>query len=167
MISDVGPDGRRREGSVKIVGHRSRSCNRHHGTEPHCGPVLRRSQLRSPVFPWVPPSVVETAPASPSWKSVGVPSSAVPAVLSAPFQVRRCGLVVPTGQKRSFRGGVTAALRSIAVPPAPTLVPSRLAVPWHRPKPNPALNLAPFGRWTLRDKAAQRRLALRWGFYDS
>jgi hypothetical protein len=27
---------------------------------------------------------------------------------------------------------------------------------------NPALNLAPFGRWTLRDEAAQRRLALRW-----
>lgn len=26
---------------------------------------------------------------------------------------------------------------------------------------NPALNLAPFGRWTLRDRAAQRRLALR------
>ncbi len=26
---------------------------------------------------------------------------------------------------------------------------------------NPALNLAPFGRWTLRRKAAQRRLALR------
>jgi len=26
---------------------------------------------------------------------------------------------------------------------------------------NPALNLAPFGRWTLRDKPAQRRLALR------
>lgn len=26
---------------------------------------------------------------------------------------------------------------------------------------NLALNLAPFGRWTLRDKAAQRRLALR------
>ena len=24
-----------------------------------------------------------------------------------------------------------------------------------------ALNLAPFGRWTLRDRAAQRRLALR------
>jgi len=27
--------------------------------------------------------------------------------------------------------------------------------------PNMALNLAPFGRWTLREKAAQRRLALR------
>jgi len=27
--------------------------------------------------------------------------------------------------------------------------------------PNPALNPAPFSRWTLRDKAAQRRLALR------
>ena len=26
---------------------------------------------------------------------------------------------------------------------------------------NLALNLAPFSRWTLRDKAAQRRLALR------
>jgi hypothetical protein len=26
---------------------------------------------------------------------------------------------------------------------------------------NPALNLAPFGRWTLRDKTALRRLALR------
>jgi hypothetical protein len=26
---------------------------------------------------------------------------------------------------------------------------------------NPALNRAPFGRWTLRDKATQRRLALR------
>ena len=26
---------------------------------------------------------------------------------------------------------------------------------------NPALNLAPFSRWTLRDRAAQRRLALR------
>ena len=26
---------------------------------------------------------------------------------------------------------------------------------------NPALDLAPFSRWTLRDKAAQRRLALR------
>ena len=26
---------------------------------------------------------------------------------------------------------------------------------------NPALNLAPVGRWTLRDEAAQRRLALR------
>ena len=26
-------------------------------------------------------------------------------------------------------------------------------------RPNPAFNLAPFGRWTLRDKAAQRRLA--------
>ena len=28
--------------------------------------------------------------------------------------------------------------------------------------PNPALNLAPFGRWTLRDEAAQRRLPQRW-----
>jgi hypothetical protein len=31
---------------------------------------------------------------------------------------------------------------------------------------NPTLNLAPFGRWTLRDKAAQRRLALRYANSD-
>ena len=30
-----------------------------------------------------------------------------------------------------------------------------------RPAPNTTLNLAPFGRWTLRDEAAQRRLAPR------
>jgi hypothetical protein len=31
-----------------------------------------------------------------------------------------------------------------------------------RERPNMALNLAPFSRWTLRDKSAQRRLALRY-----
>ena len=36
-----------------------------------------------------------------------------------------------------------------------------------RQKPNPALNPAPFSRWTLRDKAAQRRLALRWAPQDA
>jgi hypothetical protein len=30
--------------------------------------------------------------------------------------------------------------------------------PSRQARPNPAVNLAPFGRWTLRDKAAQRRL---------
>ena len=34
--------------------------------------------------------------------------------------------------------------------------------PWPDYPANPALNLAPFSRWTLRDKAAQRRLALRY-----
>jgi hypothetical protein len=158
----VGPDGRRREGSVKIVGHRSRSCNRHRGADTHCGPVLRGPRLRSSLYSCALPPTVETAPASPSWKSVGVPSSSEPAVLSTPFQVRRCGCVALTRQKRSFRGGVIAALRPIAVSPAPTLVPTRLAVPWHRPKPNPAVDPVPFGHWTLRDKAAQRRSPPRW-----
>lgn len=31
-----------------------------------------------------------------------------------------------------------------------------------RPAPNTTLNLAPFGRWTLRDEAAQRQLAPRY-----
>jgi hypothetical protein len=52
-----------------------------------------------------------------------------------------------------------AASHFVAVLPAPTFVPSRNPAPWCRTTPNPALNLAPFGRWTLRDKAAQRRLA--------
>jgi hypothetical protein len=29
--------------------------------------------------------------------------------------------------------------------------------------PNPAVDPVPFGHWTLRDKAAQRRSPLRWG----
>ena len=158
----VGPDGRRRVKSVKIVGHRSRSRDRHRGATPHCGPVLQRPRLRPSLLSWAPLSTVETAPASPSWKSVGVPSVLQPAVLSAPVQVRKCGRVAPTGQKRSFRGGVTAALRSIAVSPAPTRVPTRLAVPWRSTAPNPAVDLVPFGHWTLRDEAAQRRSLLRW-----
>jgi hypothetical protein len=36
-----------------------------------------------------------------------------------------------------------------------------LCLALNTPMPNMALNLAPFGRWTLRDKTAQRRLALR------
>ena len=158
----VGPDGRRMESSVKAVGHRSRSCNRHRSATPHCGPVLQRPQLRSSPYSWASLSTVEAAPAAPLGKSVGVPSSALPAVLSAPFQLRRCGRVALTRQKRSFRGGVTAALRAIAVSPAPTLVPTRLAVPWRSTAPNPAVDHVPFGHWTLRDEAAQRRSLLRW-----
>lgn len=30
--------------------------------------------------------------------------------------------------------------------------------------PNMSLNLAFFGRWTLRDNAVQRRLASRWAY---
>ena len=29
---------------------------------------------------------------------------------------------------------------------------------------NPPVNLAPYGRWTLRDEAAQRRLPARWAY---
>ena len=161
-MSDVGPDGRRMESSVKAVGHRSRSCNRHRGATPHSGPVLQRACLRLPLYSRASQSTFEAAPTAPLRKFVGVPSSALPAVLSAPFQVRRCGRVALAGQKRSFRGGVTAALRPIAVSPAPTFVRTHFPVPLQSPQPNPALNLAPFGRWTLRDKAAQRRLALRY-----
>ncbi|MDO8933228.1 MAG: hypothetical protein Q7U97_12600, partial [Rhodocyclaceae bacterium] len=46
-----------------------------------------------------------------------------------------------------FRGALTLV--------APSLVAAASA------SPNPAVNLAPFGRWTLRDNAAQRRLPQR------
>ena len=53
--------------------------------------------------------------------------------------------------------------------PFSAVLASRFVLQSHTEKPapsssqcsNPALNLAPFSRWTLRDKAAQRRLALR------
>ena len=146
---------------MKIVGHRSRSCNRHRGADTHRGPALQRPQLRSPLYSWVSLSAVETAAAAPLRKSVGVPSSRLPAVLSAPFQVRRCGRIALTRQKRSFRGGVTAALRPIAVSPAPTFVGPCFVVPWRSTEPNPAVDPVPFGHWTLRDEAAQRRSPLR------
>ena len=38
---------------------------------------------------------------------------------------------------------------------------AQISMGWRSLEANSALNLAPFGRWTLRDKAAQRRLALR------
>ena len=157
----VGPDGRRRESPVKIVGHRSRSCNRHRGATPHRGPVRQRSQLRSPLLSWASRSTAETAPTAPLLKAIGVSFATQPAVLSAPFQRSGCGRVALTCQKRSLRGGVTAALRPIAVSPAPTLVPPRFAVPRHRPKPNPAVDPVRFALWTLRDEAAQRRSPLR------
>jgi hypothetical protein len=33
--------------------------------------------------------------------------------------------------------------------------------------PNPAVDPAPFGRWTLRDKAAQRRSPLRYALKEA
>ena len=56
---------------------------------------------------------------------------------------------------------IISASHSVAVSPEPTFVPFRKPAPRCHTTPNPALNLAPFGRWTLRDKAAQRRLAPR------
>ena len=155
------------ESSVKIVGHRSRSCNRHRAPRPLCGLLLQHLRLRLSLYSWAPLSAVATASTSPFWKAVTVPSSALPAALSAPFQRTRCGRVTLTRQMRSFRGGVTIALRSIAVSPAPTFLPTRFAVPRCRTAPNPALNLVRFAHWTLRDKAAQRRLALRWAAQEA
>ena len=47
---------------------------------------------------------------------------------------------------------------SLAVSPAPTFGHLGLSC---KQLPNPAVHLAPFGRWTLRDEAAQRRSPLR------
>jgi hypothetical protein len=55
----------------------------------------------------------------------------------------------------------SSKLRLIVVSPGPTLVPPRFVVPCHCSTPNPAVDRAPFGRWTLRDKVTQRRSPLR------
>ncbi len=151
------------EKSVKIVGHRSRFCNRHHGATAHRGLLLRRSQLRLSLLSWAFRSAVATELAVPSWMAVVVPSPAWPAMLSAPFQRRGCGRAVLTRQRRSFRSGVTAALRPIVVSPAPTLVATCGAVPQRGSAPNPAVDLVRFALWTLRDEAAQRRSPLLLG----
>ncbi len=62
-----------------------------------------------------------------------------------------------------WKNGESPLMASFAVSPAPTIASSWQAVARQKPMPNPALNLAPFGRWTLRDRAAQRRLALLQG----
>ena len=63
---------------------------------------------------------------------------------SSSLSAVRCG---------AFRGALTLVL------------PSWLAAASARP--NPPVNLAPFGRWTLRDEAAQRRLPARYAFLRS
>lgn len=76
---------------------------------------------------------------------------------------------------RSTAAGVLSSVRSaLALSRHPRTLPfvaaSRLAHQGNSAKTalvsiirsNMPLNLAPFGRWTLRDKAAQRRLALRY-----
>jgi hypothetical protein len=55
---------------------------------------------------------------------------------------------------RSVMRAALAALRALRYP--------RFSMPMQTPSPNPALNPVRFALWTLRDKAAQRRLALRW-----
>ena len=55
----------------------------------------------------------------------------------------------------------TQALLSVPVSPFVHQNTTEKTAPSSSQRSNPALNLAPFSRWTLRDKAAQRRLALR------
>ena len=88
-----------------------------------------------------------------------------PALLATPFRlasalVQRLAAI----SVARFAQAPSRHLRPFAVAPA-----SRFVLQSHAKKTapsssqcsNPALNLAPFSRWTLRDKAAQRRLALR------
>jgi len=72
----------------------------------------------------------------------------------SPAIVLSCGAPLAT----RFFGHLTfVSFRSAVSPTSPGAFWSM-----KQPSPNPALNLAPFGRWTLRDRAAQRRLALRY-----
>ena len=48
-----------------------------------------------------------------------------------------------------------------AVSPSAAIITTEKTAPHSKSRANPALNLVRFALWTLRDKAAQRRLALR------
>ena len=62
----------------------------------------------------------------------------------------------------SLSGSQAQALRTNAASHLPAVRGMLLSIMlMPSPASNPALNPAPFSRWTLRDKAAQRRLALR------
>ena len=181
-LSFVGPHSCRRESSVKIVGHRSHSCNRLRGGA-HCGRALQPWSLplsstslaslpiaeRVTTVPSVRSSVWpsrargDNVPAVASLSSAAAPLLPLPAVPVPSLAHRWVTGVSLACQRRSAGAGVAPALRPSAVSPAPTLVPTHFPAPWQSPQPNPALNLAPFGRWTLRDTAAQRRLALLQG----
>ncbi len=88
-----------------------------------------------------------------------------PALLATPF---RSALALPQRFATSAVFRVAQAASRHSRPFSVVLV-SRFVLQSHAEKTapsstawaNPALNLAPFSRWTLRDKAAQRRLALR------
>ena len=72
-------------------------------------------------------------------------------------------------QRRSFRRSALrglAALRVLpwaffAVSPSAAIITTEKTAPHSNSRANPALNLVRFALWALRDKAAQRRLALR------
>jgi hypothetical protein len=51
---------------------------------------------------------------------------------------------------------------SVAVSPAPTFCSFLPLYDRYGLLPNPAVDPVPFGHWTLRDDAAQRRSPLRW-----
>lgn len=91
----------------------------------------------------------------------------IPSFLETAWSIRSCVLLRSTSRTSSsakffwyrFRGSfVGAGIGTICMHLTLLLVRRRGA----QMKPNPALNLAPFGRWTLRDKAVQCRLALRY-----
>ncbi len=66
----------------------------------------------------------------------------------------------PTSAARRRRRGYDQAevlAAAIARTSSPSAVRTAAATARRMALSNPALNLAPFGRWTLRDKAAQRR----------
>ena len=109
---------------------------------------------------------------------VRVLSGAQPLV-AAPFRLAFVRAAThPASARPQWRSALTAmrfaqALsrhpRHVTVAVNRRSVPQRYAVkpaPSSSPCSNLALNLAPFSRWTLRDKAAQRRLALRYASLD-
>lgn len=163
LNSNVGPDGRGMETTLKVVAYRGRSCSPHRAAGAHCGPVLQCPSLLRPLLP------LSSQP-SRRWLSIQVASAPSvesllprpPAVLGAPVAQRRVALVPLATQKRSCRAGFPTALRSTAVSPAPTFLPPPLSALRPTSAPNPAVKGTPYRpRSVFPTRLARRPLPLR------
>ena len=147
---------------LSVAGEGRHACNSHRVAGAHCGPVREGLSLLPPLLPWSsrPPCQSRRHAAS-AVTRFGVLRSSSPAVRCAPFHPCRSSHVTLATPKPLVHHYAVAALRGGFVFSSSITVGSRATPLLPASSPNTALNHAPFGRWTLRDKAAQRRLALR------
>jgi len=143
-----------------------RSHSQHRLPAAHSGRNLHGLSFLQPVFQWVSQPTLSAAPNSHLQPPSGWLLQPPPAALA--LRGHTAGTFVSLSTQRlGLVGAVRSVLRSGCAVGSLIKVQVRSCLALSTSAPNPALNLAPFGRWTLRHKAAQRRLALRWASFGS